>query len=185
MSEQEAKTRLIEATQQLLDEGLDPEKITVRQIAERAQVGLGLINYHFGSKDNLLFEAVAIGMQAVVNQAYQPEESASQPAEERLRQMLKSAAEVGLRFPKLTRVGVRHDLLQGDLGTTQMVLPLLREVMGNETDEQTLRLAAFQLIASLQLAFLKFDELQLYLGMDLSDRQARARMIDLLIDNLI
>jgi len=185
MYEQEAKNRLIDATQQLLDESLDPEKITVRQIAERAQVGLGLINYHFGSKDNLLFEAVATRMQAVVNQAYQPEESSSQPAEVRLRQMLKGAAEVGLSFPKLTRVGVRHDLLQGDLGTTQMILPVLREVLGNRVDELSLRLAAFQLIASLQVAFLKFDELQLYLGIDLNDQQARAQMINLLIDNLI
>ena len=31
-----------------------PESITARAIAQRSGVALGLINYHFGSKDNLL-----------------------------------------------------------------------------------------------------------------------------------
>ncbi|MGO1033510.1 TetR/AcrR family transcriptional regulator, partial [Clostridioides difficile] len=38
----------------LLNEVDDIEEITVRKIAERANVGVGLINYHFKTKDNLL-----------------------------------------------------------------------------------------------------------------------------------
>lgn len=38
-------------------------RITSRKIAERAGVGLGLINYHFGSKENL----ITICVQRIIN----------------------------------------------------------------------------------------------------------------------
>ena len=57
--EKQARNRIIKAAIELLDEHSDPARITVRQIAERAGVGTGLINYHFQTKDNLLQEAVS------------------------------------------------------------------------------------------------------------------------------
>lgn len=36
----------------------DTKSITARMIAEQAGIGLGLINYHFGSKDKLITECV-------------------------------------------------------------------------------------------------------------------------------
>ena len=50
----DAKTKIIHATKDFLDQGVDPDKITVRKIAEQAGVGVGLINYHFQTRDNLL-----------------------------------------------------------------------------------------------------------------------------------
>lgn len=58
-TEQDTQQFIIDAAKGLLNEVEDVEKITVRQIAERANVGIGLINYHFKSKDNLL--SIAIG----------------------------------------------------------------------------------------------------------------------------
>ncbi len=185
MTEQETKTRLIEATQQLLASGADPDKITVRQIADQAGVGLGLINYHFGSRDNLLFEAVAVDMEQVVAEVTAASQANDASPEDRLRELLLQVSEIGMQHPKLTRIGVQHDLLQGGLGVPQTILPILRKVLPPNVDEQTLRLIAFQLIVSMQVAFIKMDDLRLYLGVDFNDPLARAQLINQLIDNLL
>ena len=68
-----AKERILQAAIELLAEF---ETITVRQIAERAEVGIGSINYHFQSKDNLLNEAVGRMMGDQAARWYEPLEEA-------------------------------------------------------------------------------------------------------------
>ena len=49
------KETLIQAATTLIEErGEHIEEITVREICKNAGVGLGLVNYHFGSKDKLI-----------------------------------------------------------------------------------------------------------------------------------
>lgn len=49
------KEAIIQATISLITEkGEQMNEITVREICKRANVGLGLVNYHFGNKDNLI-----------------------------------------------------------------------------------------------------------------------------------
>jgi len=68
----ETKERLIQTTIDLLEDVDEVNDITVRQIAERAGVGIGSINYHFQSKDNLLNEAVMQVVGDVAASWYQP-----------------------------------------------------------------------------------------------------------------
>lgn len=56
---EKSKNHIIEITTELLKEyGNDPQKITSRFIAEKAGIGLGSINYFFGSKENLIKECI-------------------------------------------------------------------------------------------------------------------------------
>ena len=49
------KEAIIYQTTELIQEcGGDVSKIILRKISEQAKVGLGLINYHFGSKEQLI-----------------------------------------------------------------------------------------------------------------------------------
>lgn len=53
------KNRIMEATTELIEQHNGNIKvITARMIAAKADVGLGLINYHFGSKEKLITECV-------------------------------------------------------------------------------------------------------------------------------
>lgn len=53
------KNRIIEVTTELIEQHNGNIKdITARMIAANANVGLGLINYHFGSKEDLITECV-------------------------------------------------------------------------------------------------------------------------------
>ncbi len=61
------KEHIINVTTELIERyGGDTKKITARIIAENAGVGLGLINYHFGSKDNLIMLCVQRIIEKVV-----------------------------------------------------------------------------------------------------------------------
>jgi AcrR family transcriptional regulator len=55
------RSHLIEGALRCL-ERLPPERITARAIAEESRANLASITYHFGSKDNLVTEAVIAGL---------------------------------------------------------------------------------------------------------------------------
>ncbi len=55
------RSNLIEGTLRCL-ERLPPERITAREIAEESRANLASIAYHFGSKEDLVTEAVIVGL---------------------------------------------------------------------------------------------------------------------------
>ena len=50
------KEKLIDATFALMEEADDPLNVTSRQIAERAGTKPSMINYCFGSRENLIYQ---------------------------------------------------------------------------------------------------------------------------------
>jgi len=185
MTEEDVKQRILDAAEALLDEGLTPERITVRRITERAGVGTGSINYHFKSKDDLLHEVVngkigAMGTDWLMRFA-QPEGDPRQ----RLKQMLLEIGAVVIQYPQYTRMFVRHELLQGEMNAPRMILPVLRDIVGPEMDDLHLRLLAFQLVVPMQYAFLREDAMRTYLGLGpLSDTEL-VDCVEILFDNLL
>ena len=54
-----SKQKIIQTVRQMIEKDVDINKITVRAIAAQAEIGVGLINYHFGSKDKLIGDVLA------------------------------------------------------------------------------------------------------------------------------
>ena len=52
MGENDAKEKLIDVTINMICQGKKPSEITVKDITETAELGNGMVNYHFQSKDN-------------------------------------------------------------------------------------------------------------------------------------
>lgn len=179
------KERILAATAALLAEVDDPERITIRQIADRAGVGIGLINYHFQNKDNLLNEAV-IGIVGDVAASWY--ESSGHPDLDpvtRLRNLLKESARVVIQYPKFGRISIQYDLLQGEMQTPTLILPLLREIFGPAKSETELRLIAFQIITFTQVAFLRAGRFRQFSGIDLFNDSQRDSAIDMVLDIFI
>jgi AcrR family transcriptional regulator len=181
----ETKERLIQVTIELLDQVDDVNDITVRQIAERAEVGIGSINYHFQSKDNLLNEAVMRVVGDVAASWYQPFQHQEVDPVTRLRQLFKESSKIVALYPKLSQVSVSHALLQSDFDVASLIIPLLREIFGERKTETELRLISFQLVVSTQVAYMRADAFRRYSGIDVFDDMEREAVIDILVDNLI
>lgn len=183
--EKDARERILKATTDLLNERRDPERINVREIAEKAAVSLGSINYHFQSKDNLVFEAVSQMVNlAAVQYTDTSIENEAAPMD-RLRHLVTETSRVLFHFPQLGRVMIEHDLMQGEMGTPLLVVPLLREILGDGYEEIELRLLAMAFITTLQIAFLRPDIFRLYSGFDLQDEAGLNKAVDMLITLLI
>jgi AcrR family transcriptional regulator len=184
MSDSEAKDRILKAAIALMEETEDSEKITVRQVAERAGVGVGLINYHFQTKDSLLFAAIGEYMIGMIEAVKQAPTAAGSPAEN-LKAMLKTICEFGFRHEKQMRVGSQYLLQQGDFSAANFLLPILREMFAGKKDENAVRLMAFQILVTTNVVLLRSDGFFSFMGMDIRDKAHRERLIDMLIDNYL
>jgi AcrR family transcriptional regulator len=181
----EAKERILQRTMEMLNGVEDVDTITMRQIAERAQVGIGLINYHFQSKDNLFNEAVGRLMGDQAARWYEPFDREEVDPVSRLKMLLIETANIAFRYEKLSHITVSHALLQGNMEPAQLILPLLRDIFGGTKDETELRLIAFQLITTMQVIFLRASAFRLYSGIDIYDEVQRNRSIETIVANII
>jgi TetR/AcrR family transcriptional regulator, regulator of cefoperazone and chloramphenicol sensitivity len=179
------KERILTATAAILKEQADPAEITVRQIADRAGVSLGAINYHFQSKDNLLNEAVGRIVGDLAAGWYQPLQHADVDPLTRLRRLFKESTSIVVRYPKFVEMTIAPLLLQGDFSVPMLIVPLLREILGPEQSELELRLRAFELVVALQVVGLRNEAFRRYSGVDLFNEAQRDAAVDILIDNVI
>ena len=181
----DAKAKILEAAIALLNEVDDPDTITARQIAERAGVALGLINYHFQGRDNLLNEAVGAIVGGTAADWYQPFAHSDVDPAVRLRELIKQTSRLVIRYEKFMRITISHGLLHGEVETPALIVPLLREIFGASKPEVEVRMLAYQLIVALQVSFLQSDAYRRYCGVNHRDDAQRDAAIDLLIDHLL
>jgi len=99
--EQVTKQLIIDTAKALLEQTDEVEKITIRQIAERASVGIGLINYHFKSKDNLLSIAIGDTMAKIILAFSKSDSYADLSPIEKLKAMIKELYSLSDKKAKL------------------------------------------------------------------------------------
>ncbi|HTX78619.1 MAG TPA: TetR/AcrR family transcriptional regulator [Longilinea sp.] len=183
--ELEARQKILNAACDMLREGMKPQAITVRRIAERAGVGIGLINYHFQSRDKLLNEAVTTLMGEQAELWLDPTSLTQADPLDNLHRLLKETSRIGIQFPAYTQVAVKYELEQGEVNVPTLLLPLLHQIYGVQKSELEIRLIAFALVTALQVAMLRLGAFRRYTGINVLNDQQRDQCIDLLIENLI
>lgn len=183
--EQDARARMIKAATDILGEGADVETITVRQIAKRAGVGVGTVNYHFTSKDNLLGVAVGQIMAEKINDFLKPETNPGMAPADRLKTMLKEVCRVAAANKKLARFMLAQILANGNFAPALYLMPFLKELYQGSKDELELRVIALQIIQPIQFAGMSPEAFLMYSGVDFYNETARGRMIDSLVDHLL
>lgn len=187
MNEKDQATpeRILAAAVTLLKIAPSPERVTVRDIAQQAGVAIGAINYHFQTKENLFNQAVASIMDESAAGWQQEIQHPHVDAVTRLRRLLKERARAAYRYRKLAAIATEFELLNGSMDDQHLVLPLLRRIFGSRKTELELRLVAFQLMVTFQVAFLRTEGFKRYAGVDLAAESQREVMIDMLIDQIV
>ena len=183
--DQDAKGRILLAVAELLKEEPDVEKITVRQIAERAGVGVGLISYHFGSKYNLLTEAIDRNVYSTVEDFISKTKGKHIEPIEKLKAMLKSMFNLMQSQRKTARFMLIQGIMKGEMRATLYLVPVLKELFKGQMEDLDLRILALQIVEPIRIAIIDPVHFQLYSGIDMYDVEERNRFIDMLVDNVV
>jgi len=180
----EAKKRIMDTVVTMLKEEQDVSKMTVRKIAEEAGVNSALINYHFQSKEKLIFKAVEICMEEIAGEVFNKPAGHKNPVD-RLKHMIKSIATFSFNNYYLSEMAISAEMKTGNLGTSQIMLPLLMEIYGSTITDTELKLMALQLVVPMQVLFLNASDYKRYLLVDLYNEEQRNKVLDKMVDNLI
>lgn len=181
----EVKERIILATTALIEQD-DTEitHITSRDIARQAQVGLGLINYHFQSKDNL----ISICVQRIISTVITGFDTSKVYATDQARLTAWATHVFDFLFTHkaISRISILADLQNysancNSVYTQRGFLSALREERIN-TDKAFL---SFVLTAAMQVAFLGSDAIKDLLNYDFSLPAGRAAYIQKLVSTIL
>jgi TetR/AcrR family transcriptional regulator, regulator of cefoperazone and chloramphenicol sensitivity len=181
---EETKKKIMEATIALLDSSENPDDITVRKIAEAAGIGVGLINYYYESRDNLIKEAVSMKMESVADIMEKLTGDLSNP-KEYLKEMLMTLSDTAMKNCRFNKFSIEYDLLKGDFRICLYLLPVLRKIYKDKKTETDLRLIAFQIIITLQSVYLRQDAFHMLTGIDIEIKKERDKLMDDIIENLV
>ena len=183
MKNDDIKNSIIDATIHIIEESDgDIKNITARKIADRSGVALGLINYHFGSKENLIAECCG----RIINEMlsglapdkidYTADDGLSD--RERLILYARKTFDYIYSNPSIVKISVLSDLKDykpnGNSVLTQKGFQLaLREKM----PESRKKHIAFSLASIMQAAFLSGENSEQITGYKLQSKKQRDKFI--------
>jgi len=184
------KEKIIDATTELIEECQSIENVTVRDIATKAGVGVGLINYHFQTKDNLINQCVQKMIGNTINNFDILYQSLTMEPLDKLRFLTKKMCLFLDSNRGVSRISILSDLFAENYSdntsqTIKAYLPVMREIYGHKKSDQDLYLLIHMLMSTLQSAFLRRDVFIQSGEVDFYDVEQRERLIDRIIDILI
>ncbi len=183
------KEKILEAATALIGECVSIESVTVRDIAAKAGVGVGLVNYHFQTKENLINQCVQKIIGNVINNFDMVYQSLAMEPLDKLRVLTKRMCSFLVQNKGISRMSILSDQFAGNFSdntaqTIRAYLPVISEVCGHKKSDKELQVLAHILISTLQSAFLRRDILLQSMQVDFYDAQQQELFIDGVIDSL-
>lgn len=180
------KDKLLEATFLLMEEADDPLAVTSRQIAERAGTKPSMINYCFGSRENLIYNTFQKQYLGFLQEKKIAKLIASDIApKELLKKLHFTVAKCLVENPKFTKAITGFVLFNRDLSQESFSYPYVKKHYdGRRTDEEC-RLIAYELSAMMQLIVCRKDDIKSSFGIDLDKDKELKKYIDMRVDLLL
>jgi AcrR family transcriptional regulator len=180
------KQLILQTTLQLLEtQGL--KNVNIRKIAAQAGVNVAAVNYHFGSKDQVIYEALEI-LRNNFEAAFNHLQSSQKPPRERLVGFMTAYCETVFTYPNLVKAFISQNLNSdfqknySNFVRTEglaLIAQIINEI--HPMDEEQLRMKAFQMMSSLVLILLVGKETASVIGLDFTDKNTLAKYIQLII----
>lgn len=185
-----AQEKIIKVTTQLIKEYGDINKITIRDIANKAEVGIGLINYHFQTKENLIELCILKIISKFLEGIEEMYHNLEMSPIDKLKHMYKAKCDFVVSYPGISKISILLDLNSSGLnGNTDQAakanFQVLKEIYGDRKTDSELFIILHTLMSSFQFAFLRSDVFKAQTGIDFYDKEQRERFINLLIDTVI
>jgi len=182
----EIKERIIEATIILITESDgDVAEINTRAIAEKANVGVGMINYHFQTKDNLIEICVEQIIGKVIA-AFAPTITESTPIAQ-LKHTVKLVFDFLMSNPAVSKISILSDHKNPKKtdNTIKTAIGLNRTLGDFEMSNKRQFLLTFALTSIMQAIFLRKNQFGELFGCDINIKAQRDKILDLFVDNLV
>lgn len=180
------KEKLEDATFALMEEADDPLNVTSRQIADRAGVKPSMINYCFGSRENLIYQTFQKQYMGFLKDKDVEKLIASDIApKDLLKKLHFIVAKCLVENPKFTKAITGYVLFNRDLSQESFSFPYVKKhYSGKKTDEEC-RLIAYELSAMMQLIVFRKDDIRESFGIDLNNDEELQKYIDMRVDLLL
>jgi AcrR family transcriptional regulator len=181
-----ARERILVAAMALIGEQGGAEGLTMRDIAARAGVGVGLANYHFQTKESLVGLCAQRASGAFISGFGERYMSLDLEPVAKTRQLAREYLDALSANPGLSRASLVNGFLSpspvdGTAGVAEVFLPLVREACGGKATEREARMLCHMLLSSLQAAYLRGGTFKETMGLDVNDEKQRNQLVDLTI----
>lgn len=180
------KEKLLDATFALMEESDDPLAVTSRQIAERAGAKPSMINYCFGSRENLIYQTFQKQYMGFLNEKEISKILSSDlPPKDVLKKLHFTVAKCLVDNPKFTKAITPFVLFNRDLSQESFSYAYVKKhYAGRKTDKEC-RLIAYEMSSMMQLIICRKDDIKKDFGIDLDKEKELKKYIDMRIDLLL
>lgn len=180
------KDKLIDATFALMEEADDPLNVTSRQIAERAGTKPSMINYCFGSRENLIYQTFRKQYLDFLKEESITELITSDISpKELLKKLHFIVAKCLVENPKFTKAISPFVLFERDLSKESFSFPYVKKHYAGRKTDRECRLIAYELSSMMQLMICRKDDLKRDFGIDLNNDKELKKYIDMRVDLLL
>jgi AcrR family transcriptional regulator len=189
---QSTRERILEATLNIIgSEGF--QKVTIKKIASLAEVNIAAVNYHFGSKDNVIDEVMKVFSKSIIK-CFEILENNQMAPEERLKNFLQDYSDTTLEYPDIFRNIVNHGI--GNCNVQSEYIQFLKDTgygkiadtlkaAGVKENQEILDMKVFQALSALEFPILLGNYTQEISGIDYNQKFIRTRYIQLILKSLL
>lgn len=183
---QNTKNRLIEATLQLMESADDPLQVTSREIAKLADCKPAMINYCFGSREDLIycvFQSLYQNyldkdlVEKIIHSNLSPKDV--------LKRMHFIVAKCLVENYKFTKAITGFVLFKRDLSQESFSFPYVMKHYGGRKTAEECKVIAYELSTMMQLIVYRKEAMKNDLGIDLENEEELKKLIDLRVDLLL
>ncbi|AGF55583.1 AcrR family transcriptional regulator [Clostridium saccharoperbutylacetonicum] len=192
MSNLNTKDKILEATLNIIsEEGF--QNVTIRKIAVVADVNVAAVNYHFGSKDNVINEALEYLMIQSKN-IFKCLKNTNEAPELRLRTFIDKYTKNLIKYPDQIKNLIHQSIYENstknkfqeylEMEGVELIKATIQQIRPDK-DDVTLQILVTQLLSCLLFPVLLGDRATEIFGIKLNDPKKRNAYIELLIKNVI
>jgi AcrR family transcriptional regulator len=186
------RNKILQATLDIISkEGF--QHVTIKKIADLAEVNIAAVNYHFGSKSKVVDEAMKV-FAGKLMKSFDALENKDVAPRERLESFLSSYAESALEHPDVFKSFVSSAINDHENSCEYIqflkhsgldkVRSTLQEA-GVRDEKELLTMKMLQMIGALELPILLGDHMKDLAGMNYQSREIRGQYIDLILKFLL
>lgn len=187
------KERIMQTVMNIIsEEGV--HGITTRKIAARAGANIAAINYHFGSKDALITEALRYITVQLMGTFRILQEEKEEP-EVLLSKFIKSYIRVICEYTDIIKYMISQSIMNKPLeGHAEYAffiqsegIELIKQVIARirpGADDRILPLMALNLMSGLTMPLVMGDSIRKFMNLDLMSKDVQYNYVELLLDNI-